>query len=185
MPKKETKILLAVFLLLGIASMGAFVFLFSFTKNLIAESVNKSNDIKTELKKEGAETLMKDDLILGEMYQKKLEEYIIAKGGTVDFLKTLEQLISNTGLKYNINTVSSATYDKGDKMGEELLKININATGAWQNIQLFLKSLENYPLKINITKMSLNKFSDSIIKGRKVPEWSLNLDFTVVKMKDK
>ncbi|MFA5651950.1 MAG: hypothetical protein WC933_01145 [Candidatus Paceibacterota bacterium] len=184
MPKKETKILVIILLLIDILSIGVFIFLFNFTKNQITESVNRENDIKTELKKEDAIVLMKNDLIQGKIYQDKLSAYIIPSGGTVEFIKTLEQLVSNTGLKYDIQTVTNEPYAKGDAIGFELLHISINVIGEWKNVQFFLKSLENFPLKIEIKKISLNKFSDYIIQGRKIPAWSGNFEFTAVKIKD-
>lgn len=184
MPKKQTKILLIIFLLIDIISIGIFVLIFSYTRSLITESVNKASDIKTELKKEDTMVLMKDDLILGKMYQEKLMEYMVPSGGTVDFIKTVEQLVSNSGLKSDIKTVISEAYDKGDSIGAELLRVNMDVTGEWKNIQYFLTSLENYPLKIDIKKISLNKFSDYIINGKSVPEWAGSFEFTVVKLKD-
>ena len=184
MPKKETKTLVAILLLIDIISIGTFIFLFFFTKNIIKESVNKENEIKIELKKEDIRIFMKDNLILGKMYQDKLTDYIIPNGGTVDFIKTLEQLVLNSGLKSDIKTVSNELYSEGNSLGLEFIKINMNVIGEWKNVQFFLTLLENYPLKINIKKMSLNKFSDYIVNGKEIPEWSGNLEFTVVKVKD-
>jgi Tfp pilus assembly protein PilO len=184
MPKKETKILIIIILLIDIASIGAFVFLFSFTKNLIIESVNRENEIKTELKREDTMVLMKNDLELGKMYQEKLMNYMVPSGGTVDFIKTLEQIVSNSGIKSNITNVNNETYNKGDSIGAELIKINMSVTGEWKNIQFFLTSLENYPLKIDINKLSLSKFSNYVINGKNTPEWSGSFEFTVVKIKD-
>src|SRR3989344_2013567 len=99
MPKNETKKLAIIILLVDLIFISFFVVLYYFTKNLIIESVNKENEIKIELKKEDTRALMKNDLILGKMYQEKLIEYVIPKGGTVDFIKTLEQLILNSELK--------------------------------------------------------------------------------------
>ncbi len=185
MPKKETKISVIVLLLIDIVSISVFVFLFSFTKDLIAESINGENDIKMELKKEDARVLMKDDLVLGKMYQEKLADYMIPSGGTVDFIKVMDQLVSNSGLKSKSHmSVASEPYSKGDSIGAEIVRVSIDVMGEWKNIQFFLTSLENYPLKIDIKKMSLNKFSDYTISGKNVPQWSGSFEFTVVKIKD-
>jgi len=184
MPKKETKIFAAILLLVSILSAGLFIYLFVYTKNLIAESANKESDIKLELKKEDVRVLMKEDLVSSKLYQEKLMDYMIPSGGTVDFIKILEQLVLNTGLKSDIKNVSSEPYDKGNAIGAELLRVNMDVIGEWQNIQFFITSLENYPLKIDIKKIYLNKFSEYTVKGRKVPQWSGSLEFTVVKVKD-
>jgi hypothetical protein len=184
MPKKETKTQVITLLLIDLISIGAFVFLFSTTNNLINESITTANDIKTELKIEDTRALMKEDLEQGQIYQEKLLNYLIPKGGTVDFIKTLEQLVLNSGIKSDIKTVSSESYDKGNSIGEELIRINMDVIGEWKNIRFFLTTLENYPLKIDIIKISFNKFSDYIIKGKTIPQWSGNFEFTVVKIKD-
>ncbi|MFH1454795.1 MAG: hypothetical protein ABIF22_00490 [bacterium] len=184
MPKKQTKILVIALLLIDIISIGAFVFLFSFTQSLITESIKKENEIKKELKKQETQSLMKDSFALGEMYQEKLVSYMIPQGGVVDFIKTLEQLVSNSGLKSDIKTVSIEIYDKGGSIGTELIRINMDVIGEWKNIQFFLTSLESYPLKIDIKKVSFNKFSDYTIKGKSIPQWSGSFDFTVIKIKD-
>lgn len=184
MPKKETKTLIITLLSINIISISLFVFLFYFTESLIAESVKKEDDIKMELKKEDAIILMKEDLSLGKMYQDKLMTYVVPSGGTVDFIKTLEQLVLSSGLKSDVKSVSSELYDKGNSINLEFLKINIDVIGEWKNVQFFLTLLENYPLKININKISLNKFSDYIVGGKSVPQWAGNFEFTVVKIKD-
>jgi len=183
MPKKETKILTFVLLLIDILMIGIFIFLFSLTKNLITESVNKENEIKTELKKEDTKVVMKNDLVLGEMYQEKLMDYIIPSDGTVGFIKILEVIVANSGLKSDIKSVSNESYGGSDLIGAEYVRISMDVIGEWKNIQFFLKSLENYPLKIEINKIILNKFSDYVIKGRKVPQWAGSFEFTVVKIK--
>ncbi len=184
MPKKETKILVIVLVLLDILSIGAFIYLFSFTKNLIVKSVNIENEIKTELSREEVRTLMKGDIAQGKMYQSEFMNYVVPAGGTVDFIKILEQLVANSDLKYDIKSVTNAPYDKGNPIGAEYLKINMEVIGEWKNIQFFLTTLENYPLKIDINKVTLNKFSDFVVMGKTIPQWSGNFDFTVVKIKD-
>ncbi|MFH0755291.1 MAG: hypothetical protein V1910_01315 [bacterium] len=183
MPKKETKILLISFLLIDIISISIFIFLFSFTKNLIADSVNKEDEIKIELKKEDAKVLMKNDFILGKMYKEKLINYMIPSGGVIDFIKILEQLVLKSEIKSDIKMLGNGIYDKGNSIGAEFVKINMNVIGEWKNIQFFLMSLENYPLKIDINKISLNKISTSVKKGKTITEWSGNFEFTIVKIK--
>lgn len=184
MPKKQTTALLITFLLIDVLSIGAFVFLFNYTTNQIAETVQIEDNLKSELKKNDTIALMKQDLFLGKMYQDKLMNYVIPSGGTVDFIKTLELLVANSGLKSNIQTVSDQPYDAGNSLGMDNIVVDMSVVGEWKNIQFFIKSLENYPLKIDITKINLNKFSDYTVKGKDVPQWSCSLELTVVKVKD-
>ena len=184
MPKKKTITLVIVFLLVDILSVGFFVFLYFFTTNMIMESVNTEDQVKIALKQDETRILLKDDLSQGELYQQKLMNYVIPDGGTVDFIKTIEQLVSNSGIKSNISSVADEPYDKGNSIGAELLNVDMDVIGEWKNIQFFLKLLENYPLKIDIVNASFTKVSDYTINGKKVPQWSASFEFTVVKMKD-
>ena len=184
MPQKETKILVFTLLLINILSIGFFVLLLYFTDNLVKESINTEGIIKVELKKEDIKSFMKDDLAQGKIYQEKLANYIIQSEGTVDFIKILEQLVLNSGLKSDIKNVSNKPFSVGSTVGVEHLSVSVDVTGEWKNIQFFIKSLENYPLKIDITKLSLSKFSDYVVKGKNIPIWSGDIEFTVVKIKD-
>lgn len=184
MPKKDTKILLAVLVVINIISLEVFWYIFNLTKRQITESVNKEDQIKMVLKTDDMRILMKDDLVLGKQYQNELMGYVLPADSTVEFIKTIEQLVSNTGLKADIKTVTNEPYDKGTAVGVEFIKIKLDVIGEWKNIQFFLKSLENYPLKIDIKKMTLHKFSDYVLRGRTIPQWSGSFEFTAVKLKD-
>lgn len=183
MPKKETKTLLIIIFLIDFIFIGGFAFLYFYTNNLSSQSTNTENDIKTELKREDGTIQMKDDLAQGKIYQEKLTGYVIPAGGTVDFIKTLENLVSNSGLKSNIKSVINEPYGNGTAIGLELIRVNMAVIGEWKNTQFFLESLENYPLKIDIKTVSLSKTSNQI-SGKNVPEWTGTFEFTVVKTKD-
>lgn len=184
MPKKKTKILLLILIIIDLISISAFIFIFIFTKNLIAESVSKEDQIKMELKKESAAVLMKDDLAQGKNYQAQMMNYVVASDGTVAFIELLEKIVNNNNLKLNIRNVTTEPYKKSNNSTVELLRISIDVTGEWKNVYYFLSTLENYPLQIDINKLSINKFDDTSIKGKKVPQWSGSFDFTVVKIKE-
>jgi len=184
MPRKQTKILAISLLLLDIIFLGCFVLFFTYTKDLITKSIDGENDIKTELKMEESAIVMKDDLATGRMHNEKLMNYIVPSGGTVDFIKIIEQLVSNSGIKSDIKTVVSESYDKNNTLGIEVLRVNMDIIGKWRNVLFFIELLENYPLKIEIKKVIFNKLSDSIIRGQKITEWSGNIEFTTIKIKD-
>jgi len=184
MPKKETKTLLIIMGIADLFIIGLFIFIYNYTNNLINESINTESNIKTELQKQDARIMMKNDLISSETYQDKLKEYIIPSGGTVDFIKLLEQLVSNSNIKSDIKNVTTENDNKDNLVGAELIRINMDVLGEWKNVQFFITLLENYPLKIEIKSISLNKFSDNVVKGRSVSQWAGNFEFTVLKYKD-
>lgn len=184
MPQRKTEISLILFILIDILSISAFLYLYNITQDLIAETIEKGDLIKIELKKDDAKILMKDDINQGKIYKDKLMSYVIPAEGTVDFIKVLEQLISSSGVKADIKSVSSEAYDKGTAIGLELVRVNIDITGDWSGVKYLLNLIENYPLKIDVKKIAFSKFSDLVKKGVSIPQWSGNIEFTAVKTKD-
>lgn len=184
MPKKKTKNLVIILIILNIFSISFFLFLFNHTNDLITESVLIENELKNEIKRDDARVFMKEDLLRAKSYEEKISGYVISKEGTVDFIKTLEQLVSSSSLKSNIKNVSNENYEKGNAIGAELMKVNVDVIGEWKNIIYFLKLLENYPLKIDIKTISLNMFSSYTVGGKIVPQWVGSFEFSIVKMKD-
>ena len=91
MPKKETKTLATILLLVNILYIGSFVFLLFFTKSLIAESINIEDQIKIELKKEDMRILMKEDIASGKIYEERLMDYLVSSIGTVGFIESYYQ----------------------------------------------------------------------------------------------
>lgn len=184
MPRKQTKTLVITFLIIDIISLGGFAGLLLFTNSLIIKSTVIEDEIKAVLRKQEASVLLKEDLVLSKVFQEKMASYMIPAGGTVDFIKTIETLVSKSGLQAEIKTVANEANVKTNPIGAELLKVNMNMTGEWNSIQFFIKSLENYPYKIDINKLSLNKFSNTSVKGKSITQWSGNIEFTIVKIKD-
>jgi len=184
MPTTKTKTFLILLIFLDIFFIAIFIALFIFTKNQISDTINKEDAIKTEIKKEETLSIMKKDVEDSKNYEDKLYGYFIGKDNVVDFLKTLDDLISSSSLKSEIQSINYESLAKINLIETELVRVKMNVKGKWENIQFFLKLLENYPLKISIKNISLNKFSDSIISGKTIPEWSADLDFTAVKLKN-
>ena len=184
MPKKETKILLIIALVLNAIFIITFIIISSITKNLITKSIDTENQIIMEIKKQDTRNIMKKDLILAETLRDNLNTYVVPNAGTIDYIKKIDMLAANAAIKYNIKTVTNETQQKTDLINAEELKINMEVMGEWKNIQFFLQLLENYPLKIDIEKASFNKFSDNIVKGYNISQWSGNLEFAVLKFKD-
>lgn len=184
MPKKETKAWLITLIIIDIISITAFIFLFNFINNQTLDTINKEDQIKSEVKQEEIRVVKKTDIADSKIYQEKLLNYVIPSGGTVDFIKTIESLVSSSSLKSDIQSVNNISYDKGSSLNMELLSINMNVLGEWKNIQFFIKMLEKYPLKIDIKRINLHQFSSYVINGREVPEWSASIEFTVVKILD-
>ena len=183
MPQKKTKILLISLLVTDLVLATVFFMIFSYTRSQISQTIDETNQIKVEIKKEESRSLMKKDIEDAAGYKDILNTYLIHEDDVVSFIKILESMVATSSLK---SEVSSVTYQPSSALtpiNGELLRVNITVTGEWKNVQFFLQLLENYPLQIAIQKISLEKTSPLEVNGRKVPQWSAGFDFTVITLK--
>jgi hypothetical protein len=184
MPNNKTKNILIVLILIDLILVIVFSGLYFYMKKQNIDSVNKEDQIKSEIKKQEARGIMKNDLNDAKIYGDKIKEFMVGEGDIVGFIKILEDMVSTTGLKSEVKSVSTESSDNLNLINGEYIRVKLDVTGEWNNIQAFLKLLENYPLKIDINKISLSKFSDYESKTKIIPQWLGSFEFTVVKIKD-
>lgn len=180
MPRKETKVLIAILSLANLVVLILWMGIFSFTKSQVADTVLKENQIKAEIVNQETAFLMKNDVKYGKDYENNLNSYVVASDGTSDLIKNMEDLAATSSLSSNISSIDYVESGSLSSLGMELVEIDMNTTGTWKNTNLFLNLLENYPLKIDIKNTSL-----ALVSGpaSKVPQWSGDFEFTVVKFK--
>jgi hypothetical protein len=184
MPNNKTKIILITFIFLDLILAIVFSGLYFYMKKQTIDSINKKDQIKSEIKKQEARDIMKSDLNDAKIYGDKIKEFMVSEGDIVGFIKILENMVSTTGLKSEVKSVSAESNDNLNLINGEYIRVKLDVTGEWNNIQSFLKLLENYPLKIDIDKLSISKFSDYEPKTKIMPQWLGSFEFTVVKIKD-
>ncbi len=182
MPQKKTKILLASLLITDLILAVIFFMMFSYTRSQISKTIEETNQIKIEIKKEESRSLMRKDIEDANNYKDIFNAYLIHEDDVVSFIKILESMVATSSLKSEVNSVTYQPSSTLTPIGGQLLRVNTTVTGEWKNIQFFLQLLENYPLQISIQKVSFDK-SSSEINGKKVPQWSANFDFTVIILK--
>jgi hypothetical protein len=153
-------------------------------RNQTIDSNNKEDQIKNEIKKQESRSFMQKDLDDANIYKNKINEFIIKEGDIVGFIKILEDMVSSSGLKSEVKSVSAESNDDLGVINSEYIRVKLDVTGGWNNIQFFLKLIENYPLKIDIDKVFLTKFSDYEARNKEMPQWLGSFEFTVVKLKD-
>ena len=93
-------------------------------------------------------------------------------------------MVASSSLKSQVDSISYDQSSDLSAVSAEFLDVKISVEGTWSNIHFFLKLLENYPLKIDIKSVSLKQFTTYTVGGKQVPQWSGDIDFTVVKFKD-
>jgi hypothetical protein len=178
--KKQTKILFIISLCLAIIAIGIFLVLFSFMNGQVAQTIQNTDAAKIAISKQETAALMKTDIQDAGIYQKTLSQFILPKNSEVDFIKILESIAASSSVKLQVNSVADVAAPQLSAENDQLVHINVAATGAWNNTQLFLALLETYPLDISITSLSLTKFAEYQVGKVSVPQWSIILDFTVV-----
>lgn len=184
MPKNSTKTLLIFLLILDLTLCIIFSGLYLYMKKEVVDSNNKEYQIKKEIQKKESRSLMQDDLKNAIYFDDKIKEFLVGRGDVAGFIKTLEDLISNSNLNYEVKNVSTKNDDSLSLIDSEQIILNVDVTGEWKNINFFLNLLENYPLQIHINKVSLVKFSDYVVKDKIMPQWLGSFQFTVVKLRD-
>ena len=183
MPLLKTKKILTITLIVDIILFSIFVFIYLNIKSAGDEFSSKAILIESELDKQTAFLSMKKDLEANSIGINNLSNYVISSDGIVDFMKSLDKLTLNNGLKSEVKSISFTPISGSEYQNLELADIKIDVIGEWRNVEYFLKVLENYPLSLSITNFSMSKFSDYQVKGKKIPQWLGSFDFTVLKMK--
>lgn len=185
MPKKKTKNILIMFLVLDLILIAVFSIFYLYMKEQNIDTNDKENRIKNEIKKQEARSLMQEDLNESKIYGEKIKDLIIGQENIVGFIKIIEDLVYSSGLTFEMKSVSAESNDNLKIINSEYIRVKLDVVGEWKNIQFFLNLLENYPLKINIDKVIFTKFSDYEAKSKKMPQWLGSFEFTVIKIKDK
>lgn len=185
MPIQKTKKILVISFLLALLSISVFVFMFFVINSLNESSLKNSIEIEDGIKKDESLFLIKKDLEDNKVSLEKISSFIVKPDEVVDFIQTIENLALNNGLKSEVKSVSFSPFSEMNSSYLELIKVKVTVIGEWRNVLFFIKVLESHPLKIDMTNISLNKFTDYTIGGKVVPQWLGDFEFTVVKLKDK
>jgi Tfp pilus assembly protein PilO len=182
MIKKHTKILFIIFLVADIVAGIVFIMLYIDMNNQVAETVQNTDEIKTEITKEETLSLMKTDIMTAKTDTNTLDGFLLQKDDEVNFIKILESLAASSSLKLQVNSVVDEPSNQLSTINAEFMHVNINVTGSWSHIQFFLALLETYPLKISLDKIVLTQFADTTVGGKQVPEWLGVFDFKVIRL---
>lgn len=184
MPKKKTQFLALSTLVLVALSAGVFFSLLSLMGSRVSETINNVNEIKIEIGKEESLSFMQKSIEENQADEDLITGYILPANSVSDFIQTLENVVATSGLKSQINSITPEPSDVLSAANAEFLDIQMSVIGPWSNMHFFLQLLESYPLKIDIKSVTLKQFANYTVKGKQVPQWSGDIEFTVVKLKD-
>lgn len=148
-------------------------------------STVKSIEIRDETKKGESFLFIKKDIENNKNSINKVYDYIIKADGAVDFMQNIENLAKSSGLKSEVKSVSFDPVSGVKLSGVESMRVRFDVIGEWKDVEYFLELLENYPMHLVINKIALNKFSDYLVKDKKIPQWLGSFEFSIIKVKDK
>ncbi len=178
MSSKTRTILISLFII-DVAVAIIFTTLFLHTKSLTSDASLKEEQIKDDIRKEESISVMKKDIGFSKNSEDELSSYLIGKDDSdvTGFIKVLENIASGSQLTIDVQSLSYEQDASLSQVNGELVHISIAVSGKWDNVFSFIKFLINYPLKINIKNLSLG-----VIDAKS--NWSANIDFTAIKLKN-
>lgn len=152
---KATKQILAFIIILTTASIVFYILFFNTIKNKnkeISLILNVTDTaIQREIKLKSVDEIIKDT----EYERKKLDTYFVADDSIVDFIEDIEELGRYVGIDIEIASVNIDNDLKTEDAISEILNLNIETKGKWEDIFYFLSLIEKMPFKIDIEKADL------------------------------
>jgi hypothetical protein len=109
----------------------------------------------------------------------KLETYFIGKDGIVSFIESVESLGKLVNAKVSVNSIGVDQGNGGNMF--EYVTMNATAEGNFSNLFWFLSLVEHMPLKLEVSKVSLDDISPGFQKKDK--QWRLTFVLEALKLK--
>jgi hypothetical protein len=161
-PLKTTQRIVIYLLLLNIVLIGANWFISSKVNNNNIEISNLADELNQQLIKEKQLDSFKKIAEDTTAERGKLDSYFISPNGIVSFIKEIENLAFVAGVSIGINSVEVEEYliKKRSSNTLELLDLELNFTGSWNNSFYFISLLEEMPYKIFIYKLDVDAQKD-------------------------
>lgn len=173
---RKSKELLAITLLLNIAAIGWYCFLFFEIKEKNEHLSELTNRIEAEIAREGTISHKKDVAVETAPLREKLQSFILAKGGAISFIELLEATGNEVGAHTTIESVS--TKDHPQLPTIEIMRLTLKVTGSWQAVVRLLGLLELLPYETGVEQVVVSKREAS----DEAP-WRADLLLTVLKEK--
>lgn len=152
---KTTKQILALTMILAIASVVFYVLFFNNVKGKNETISTIINDIDIAIQKETRLKSAKDIIKDTETGRGKLDTYFIDNEEIIDFIEEIEKIGRDIGVEIEIISVSISDSKIQRDNISEVLNLDLKAEGKWSSVFHFLALIEKMPFKINISKINL------------------------------
>lgn len=173
---RKSKELLLIAVLLNIAAIGWYGFLFAEIKAKNEHVSELMNQIEAEAGKES--TLNSEKALVAETasLREKLASYFVGKDGAVSFFEFLETTGNDVGVHVAIKSPSVS--DLAELPQAEELRLLLTVEGPWPAVVRFLGLLESLPYEASMGEVVVSK-EESLSKGA----WQASLSLKVLKEK--
>ena len=157
--------------ILGLLTLGLFGLVFLVYRDIKTKNEHISileHDFSIQASKQ--EYLISTQKILQDLAPDiaNINNSIIASGGEVQFIESLESIAKGNGLLVVIDSIVSDDNPKSVSNSVSNLKIKAKMKGSWIGTYRFLAQIESLPTKIKINKFSFINTEIQIDSGAKV-----------------
>jgi len=167
--------LLVVVLLLNIAAISCFAFLFRDVKAKNEHISSLVNQIEAEQSEENLQDSIKTLVAETTPLREKLANYFIGQEAAVSFLELLEQIGREVGATVEITSVAPSDIQQEDV---ESLRLMLQVTGEWSEVVRFIGLIELLPFEGKIEQVVVFKTE----AGSEEP-WQADITFIALKEK--
>lgn len=115
-----------------------------------------------------------------------LKSHVLDREGSVAFIESIESRAKELGLSFEISAVNiDPVTDENKENLTETLRMDVEATGSWQQLMNFVFDVEHMPYRVFIENAAFSQREGETGKGRTVraPQWRLRAELTVLKQK--
>lgn len=172
---RKTKELLGIALLLSMAAIGWYAFLFTEVKAKNERISTLVNDIEANAAEEDIHNSIKVIAAQTTKQRKAVQNYSVAKEGAVPFIELLERMGKDIGVSVDIASVRET--EIAGSAAFEYLTLVLTATGTWPSLVQFIGLVEFLPYEAAITQVVVSK------SEKQAGLWSLSLSLSALKEK--
>lgn len=168
---RKNRKLLAIALLLNVAALGWYGFLFAKVKAKNERISALHNKIEAEAAEENFLTSVKALVNDTATLREKIQGFTVAPEAVVPFIELLESTGREVGVTVSIESVNPVALANATAV--EMLRIQVTGKGAWAGIVRFLGLLELLPFEASVEQ--------AVVSTGEGSAWRLDATITVLK----
>jgi len=152
-----TKRLLVLLLVACAAAAGGYAYGFEYLVARGAQITVLNGKVATYTETNEEVNSLQTTLAKTEAGMNQVDGYFIPADGVVDFISSVENLATESGLSVSVDSVGAVDYGKDTAAFEEKLSLRISTEGSWAGTERFLSLVENLPYAVSVDGASIEK----------------------------